>query len=321
MGEYLINASEDVEFRLPLSSIQKESLKLLREPSHLKSIISISVDWFIIFGAYYLLIYSIFLLPITLVIIGSRQRAISNLSHDASHINLFKNKKINDIISNIFCALPMFETIAFYRKSHMKHHQFLGDVEKDPDSQSHLNYGYDDRKPWEGNPLENYIKIIKHPKAISSSFFGSFFYLCAKEYVLLFSWWLSVSIILSNLFSIQITLTILSVWFLSKLSTYHLIRIFAEFLDHTGLNNSEVISFTRNLPHSGLLRFICHPNCDTYHIVHHLYPRIPHYNQALADKILMSRIDYAESHHCDSYFIGNHSAANCWVGACGENKK
>jgi fatty acid desaturase len=321
MVEDSSDSLKDLDFNGRLSHSQIEKLKNLRTPSNAKSIISISIDWSLIICAFLLLNYSIQLLPITLLIVGSRQRAISNLTHDASHVNLFTNIVINDFISNIFCALPMYETVSKYRESHIKHHRFLGDVERDPDSRSHLNYGYDDRCPWKGSPAKNYMKIILNPRGIFSSFFGSLFRLHPKDYIYLTCWWMGFAMLLSNLFSIQITFIVFGTWHLSKLTTYHLIRIFAEFLDHTGLENSDVISFTRNLPHRGFYRFIFHPNCDTYHIVHHLYPRIPHYNHSKADQILMSRFDYAQSHHCDSYFFGKHSAANCWVGNCREGAK
>jgi fatty acid desaturase len=203
----------------------------------------------------------------------------------------------------------------------MKHHQYLGDVEKDPDSRSHLKLGYNDTKPWKGNPFINYLRIILNPRAVSSSLIGNLLTLSLKEYFMLTCWWGSAFILLSTIGTLKLALGVVCVWFMSKVTTYHMIRILAEFLDHSGLEQGEVISFSRNLPHNGVLRFIFHPNCDTYHIVHHLYPRIPHYNLAKADFILQSRFDYAQSHQCDSYFFGKHSAASCWVGSCGGTKK
>lgn len=298
-----------------------DDLKSLRSPCHFKSLTSIALDWLLIAFACYLISFSYYLIPFTVLIIGNRQRAISNLSHDASHINLFKIKSINDFITNVFCALPMFETIEGYRKSHMKHHQFLGDAEKDPDSLSHLKYGYNDSNPWKGNAYFNYLKLIFNKEALKSSFFGSIFSFERMDLLLVVTWWVIVGISIALLTSLSTSLIFIGTWFFSKLSSYHLIRIVAEFLDHSGLEQKSPMSFSRNLPHRGFLRFIFHPNCDTFHIVHHFYPKIPHYNLSSAHDILSLRHDYSFGHHCDSYFFGKHSAITCWVGDCTGNLK
>lgn len=316
MGAQEYELNEEIEIKIPLRKELRESLRRLTTPNQLKSSLSIAIDWAIIFLGYFLIFKSYFLLPIGILLIGSRQRAISNLSHDASHVNLFKKKSINDFISNIFCALPMFETVEAYRKSHNQHHQHLGDLVKDPDSSAHLGYGYNDSDPWKGNPVLNFFRLLINRKALKASFLGSLVSLSKIEKFVLLTFWISILLLGSVFTTFEISLISVLCWFLAKLTTYHMIRIFAEFLDHSGLENKDVISFTRNLPHTGVLRLIFHPNCDTYHIVHHLYPKIPHYNLAQADKILSARLDYMIAHHCDSYFFGNHSAVDCWVGNC-----
>lgn len=92
--------------------------------------------------------------------------------------------------------------------------------------------------------------------------------------------------------------------------------MFSEFLDHTGLKPGGIYSFTRNLPHTGILRFLFHPHQDTYHLTHHFLPNIPHYHLKKADSLLRRDSQYLSAHHCDSYFFGKHSALNCWVGKC-----
>lgn len=300
---------------------QRELFLDLKKSNFLRSIFSITIDIFLVVFAYFLIFKSYYFVPVSLILIGSRQRAISNLTHDASHINLFSNRWVNDVFANIFCALPMFETVQFYRKSHNKHHQFLGNNQKDPDSASHLMYGYDDSNPWTGNPYRNYCRLIFNIKSFKSSLFGSILHLSAIDLALVVVWWTTVGVLLAVNLDLHSSVIILGVWFLSKMTIYHFIRIVAEFLDHSGLKNEGIVAFSRNLPHDGLLRFIFHPNCDTFHIVHHLYPKIPHYNLREADRIISSNEDYLSAHHCDSYFFGKHSAINCWVGKCEGNLK
>jgi len=277
-----------------------------------KSLLAISIDWLLIAFAIYLTMkIHLFFFPVSLLIIGSRQRALSNLTHDASHRNLFLHKSINDLITNVFCAVPMFETVAFYRQSHMKHHKYLGNIEHDPDSISHLSAGYNDHQPWSGDPITNFARLIFNKTTLRTSLFGSLHALNMKDlFFTVFQW--SLVIIVSGKISWIITL----LWFSSKLSTYHFIRILAEYLDHSGLKQGSVLSFTRNLPHKGILCHIFHPHSDTYHIVHHLHPKVPHYNLAQAHEVLLNEKEYAMAHHCDSYIQGRHAAVSCWVGKC-----
>lgn len=280
-------------------------------PSGRKTLMCICMDWLLIAVAIVLSSYSTYLIPVSLLLIGSRQRALSNLTHDASHVNLLKNKKLNDFLANICCALAMFETVSFYRSSHVKHHQFLGDSQKDPDSASHLASGYEDQNPWTSNPWSGFSRLIFNLSSWKSSVVGNLTSLRQKDMVMVLSWWMVIMSV-----SLKISWLIPALWFASKLTTYHLIRVVAEYLDHTGLKGESVLTSTRNLPHRGLIPLIFHPHDDTYHIVHHLHPNIPHYHLAFAHQILMQQKVYRFAHHCDSYVFGKHSAASCWVGKC-----
>lgn len=302
-----------------LSSDEKKGFHYLRKPEAWKSIGSIFFDVLLIVLSFYLVLKSFYFLPMSLLIIGSRQRAVSNLTHDASHVNLFSNRGLNDFIANVFCALPMFETVSSYRESHSKHHRFLGNLDKDPDSASHLSYGYNDSKPWEGNGLKNYSRLILNFKSLKSSFLGSLTNLKAIDLVHVIAYWTFLAVCLITILGVNNSTLIFLVWFTSKITSYHIIRIVAEFLDHSGLKNDSIINFSRNLPHKGLIRFIFHPNCDTFHIIHHLYPKIPHYNLKRADVYVSKSKDYLNAHHCDSYFVGKHSALDCWTGKCERN--
>ena len=54
------------------------------------------------------------------------------LVHDGAHNLLFSNPKINDFISQWFCAYPVFQDNRVYRPYHLKHHRFT-ETELDPD--------------------------------------------------------------------------------------------------------------------------------------------------------------------------------------------
>ena len=74
--------------------------------------------------------------PVTAVavfFIGACQHRLTTLAHEASHYMLFRNRLLNELISDWFCMFPMLSNTHHYRVQHMAHHQFVNDAEKDPD--------------------------------------------------------------------------------------------------------------------------------------------------------------------------------------------
>ena len=298
---------------------QKERLALIRlkKSSAIKSLLAFGIDWLLISTSVVVVAkFSLAFLPLSLLIIGSRQRALSNLIHDASHRNLFPQNRLNDWITNFFAAFPMLESVRFYRNSHMLHHRHLGSGTLDPDSASHLRYGYHDLNLHKKNAFQLYLKLILNRKSLKDSFFGNIFSLSLEEKLFVLLEWLMALALISILFEINLAITYFLLWNLSRATTYHAIRIFSEFLDHTGLRPDSILEFTRTLPHSGMWSFLFHPHEDTYHLAHHLIPKVPHYHLKKAHDILLNQPIYQNAHHCDGYFTGNHSALNCWIGQC-----
>ncbi len=291
-------------------------IKALEKPSSLLSFLAFFINWAFIFAASFFGIKNLLFLPLSLLFIGSRQRGLSNLVHDASHMNLFHSKEMNIKITNLMAAFCMFDTIEAYRKNHLLHHQHLGSFFLDPDEQSHRRYNYDLYASKGMHPLMLYLNLILSKKAWIDSFFGSLAKLSKIELKLIALWWIIFCLFLLILFGFKNLIYIIFFWFLSKASFYHCIRIFSEFLDHSGLINGDIIKYTRNMPHYGICSFFLHPHSDTFHLLHHLFPRIPHYNLKEAEVITGNIQCYKLAHHCDSYFFGKHPAIKCWVGTC-----
>ena len=65
-------------------------------------------------------------------IIGSRQQALGILVHDATHYLLYKNRTVNDIVSDLCCGFPVNISTTLYRSTHFRHHRFAN-TEQDPD--------------------------------------------------------------------------------------------------------------------------------------------------------------------------------------------
>jgi fatty acid desaturase len=75
-------------------------------------------------------------IPVTLVaivVVGACQHRLSTLAHEASHYMLFRNRFLNEFVSDWFCMFPMWSTTHHYRLQHLAHHQYVNDPERDPD--------------------------------------------------------------------------------------------------------------------------------------------------------------------------------------------
>jgi fatty acid desaturase len=73
----------------------------------------------------------VFLLAIVLV--GAGQHQLSGLAHEGVHHILFRNRYLNELVSDWFCLFPMFSSTHHYRLQHLAHHQFVNDPVRDPD--------------------------------------------------------------------------------------------------------------------------------------------------------------------------------------------
>jgi fatty acid desaturase len=69
---------------------------------------------------------------IAVALVGAGQHQLTVLAHEASHHTLFKNKLLNELVSDWCCMFPMLSTTHHYRLHHLAHHQFVNDPERDP---------------------------------------------------------------------------------------------------------------------------------------------------------------------------------------------
>ncbi|MDK7115336.1 fatty acid desaturase family protein [Staphylococcus pettenkoferi] len=299
MKEGLIKAKFSKEIR--------KELKPLMKKNNYYNIIALIIDWSLILGCSAASVFSenLIIYLFTILIIGSRMRAFDNLMHEACHRSLFTNKFYNKWIACLFIAFPIFTSYTAYCNSHFEHHRNLWDAEKDPDTKRYRLVGLD--KPQKSTKLfvKNHILktlLLFHvPKYILGTINVNLY---SKEIPKSEIWvrnifWMSI-ITLSIIFNFWLYLILF--WFVLLLTTFQIIRYWAEMAEHSGLNNGEEITASRNTFGMPWTIFLLHPHHDNYHLVHHLFPAIPHYNLKKAHEILMTDTKYREAHHCTGFF-------------------
>jgi fatty acid desaturase len=128
-----LSGSPDVEQLTSHDGVRySEFLKLLR-PNYFAVCLNMILPAFVIifsmvmlanieFSSKYILI---FMLP-TALFLSFWKSAYTLHIHEAGHYNLYKDKRINDYLANIFLTPFVGIWVDDYRRSHWKHHQHLG---------------------------------------------------------------------------------------------------------------------------------------------------------------------------------------------------
>lgn len=88
--------------------------------------------WGVIALAVALGVWIPWLIPLCVMIIGTRQLGLAILMHEAAHGGLSRNLKLNDFLGHWLCAVPVGASLTSYRPYHLAHHRFAQQAE-DPD--------------------------------------------------------------------------------------------------------------------------------------------------------------------------------------------
>jgi fatty acid desaturase len=287
-----------------------DRLRALQGPVLRQSVAALAFDWGLILASWALVFWiSPWFVPLAVLLMGSRQRALGNLLHDAGHKMLFPNPGRADGLANLFLGYPLWSPVSFYRDQHGKHHTHLGLEELDPD----LIHAEEDLQ---GSSWELFLRHTLDGAMFRSNLVAHLPRMTGRELLRTALWW---GVFLGVLFLVSGGAGVLlfaGLWMVSRATVFHAITTFREISDHVGLTPGSVLGFTRNSPHLPFLSFFLHPHQNNYHLTHHLAPKVPFHRLHAAHEIFMAVPEYARAHHCDRYFAGGRSVVACWVRRC-----
>lgn len=72
------------------------------------------------------------LIPVCVMVIGTRQLGLAILMHEAAHGGLSSNRRLNDWLGHWLCAVPVGASLNAYRPYHLAHHKYAQGAD-DPD--------------------------------------------------------------------------------------------------------------------------------------------------------------------------------------------
>jgi fatty acid desaturase len=282
-------------------------VRFLKNKSNFINFLFIFLDYLLILSSVLSSIYlnNFFVYLLSIMVIGSRMRALENLVHEASHFQLFRNKKLNDLIGMFLCAFPIVSSLLAYRKSHLNHHRYFGNKKLDPDLIRYKKMGIDSSPIGKRKFYFFLLKVfllINTPKYILGTV-KSFIYnkeVPFYEPINRIFFYITLMLLL---FYFDLWKLFLLYWMIPFFTTFQIIRQMSEISEHGGIyEEKEFIKMTRNNFCHPILKFLIYPHNDFCHLVHHLAPFVAHYNLPRAHNILCSESVYASANNCYGYF-------------------
>jgi len=245
--------------------------------------------------AFSLYFWNLWVIIPSILLIATRQQACFVLAHDAAHYRLFENRWLNDLIGRCV-ASPVGISMCSYRVLHRLHHNHLYETQ-DPDIPLHGGYPrgtsylvkkllkdltggtalktfayffgkqsvdtqHADGTKQSHNPLDDTSPALK--LAADKDRWTIVVFHIAAPVCAYYSGFL---------------LEYLVLWILPLLTFLQPILRFRAICEHGGVTstNSPLKASRTNLG-PAWIRFLLFPHNVNYHIEHHLYPSIPHYN-------------------------------------------
>src|SRR5262245_8869308 len=243
---------------------------------------------------------------VAVVLIGALQHRLSGLGHEASHYTLFHNKLANDLVSDLLVMFPTFATTQQFRATHLDHHRFLNDPDRDPDvrrlhnavpgafplSKVRFLVRYVAGGLWPPN-LVHYIL----GQGRNAGPFARMSVRLKNPYPL----WLAVVLLVvfwAAVYGLIVSVgggrAFLLFWLVQMLTSYAFVLQLRD-IAHLG-NTPDAADFSgsRWFRVHPVLNYCLFPYGQEYHPTHHVFGMLPHYRAAEAHGILMGYPPYRD---------------------------
>lgn len=245
---------------------------------------------------------AIFVYIVVTCVIGTRMRALAELLHQSAHGTMALNSKLNLILGTVFSGWTVLQSWTGYRRTHViDHHQFLGNSERDPDFKALIEAGLYGKNIKRSDVIQYLLSI---PSPHSTVAYAKYLVInrinpaneSNTEKVLRGLFYLLCFIIF--LYTRHIG-TFILYWIIPTLTTANWVGAFIEFFEHYPL--------LMKLPHINIFKSrnrICNPiedfflgiHNEGYHLVHHIWPRLPAWNLRKAHELMMADSTYRNLH-------------------------
>jgi fatty acid desaturase len=250
------------------------------------------------------------------IAVGALQHRLSGLGHEGCHWSLFKNKLVNDLASDFFTMFPTFAITRQFRATHLDHHRFINNPERDPDVKRLHNAVPGAFPKTKGRFLLRYVlaslwlpNLIRYilgqghnagPFAKGSKPMKHAYPLWAAVVMLVLFW----VVVWGSIAWAGYGRALLLFWFVPLLTSYSFFMQLREIAHHSNAPDGGDLTGSRIFFVHPFLRFAVFPYGQDYHLTHHLFGILPHFRTATVHDLLMQYPPYRDNVVvCRGYFF------------------
>jgi fatty acid desaturase len=284
------------EYQRIRALIDRPLLKSLHRMDPLRSLSGIAMEWIGIIGAIWLTerFFSIPLYILSVLWISARITALGFIMHDAVHFLVLRNKRWNDIVSELFLAWPIFISLRSYRIKHLTHHRHLN-TDRDPDwtAKSDPQWQF----PQSKTKLTRLFLELATGLHTAQAYRSMSKALVAKnerrENSTLDSRRYSIFRIIyySALFGVLYATGTIHLyalyWIVPILTWVQVLNRLRRISEHSAIYDRPLALQTRTTLHSPPERLFLSPRNVSFHNEHHLFPNVPYYRLPSLHRELM----------------------------------
>ncbi|MCP3803354.1 fatty acid desaturase family protein [Allokutzneria sp. A3M-2-11 16] len=274
----------------------ERSLARLRGLDNWHGPLALLTDWAVIIGAAAVTerfsgwawwpVYLVVALPV----IGTRQRALATLLHEATHRVLAKNRALNMFLGTVPSAHLVLQSHRTYERSHLRdHHGGFGNPRTDPDLRAHIASGL--YRPMTGRaftlryllaPLVGVRTLALVKELLVSRLAGNRSEITAGLGVLLYVG--SVGAVFTATGAGRL---FLAYWLVPLFLVFPLVNWYIELLEHFPLVGRERVDIRASRPRAvgWFSRHLLGIHNEGYHLDHHLSTKIPFWNLPAAHRL------------------------------------
>jgi len=245
------------------------------------------------------------------------QNRLSVLVHEASHYSLFKNRYLNDVAANLFLLFPVFGAISNYRIGHWGHHRHVNDPDHDPDLHRLTRHQPRDFPVPKWRFVVDYVfKQLMLHKAVSYIQGRAAYVAIAMKMAPVQNqdllgprvvWGMRIAyygLLFSTLYYIGLSGYFFLFWVVPFFTFYPAVLFLREIAHHGNYPDSGDFTNSRVYKARWLEREIFFPFGEHNHVLHHMFPTIPHHKMRVAHEVMMQYPPYRDTVvTCNGFFV------------------
>ena len=252
------------------------------------------------------------------VVIAARQHALMVLVHEAIHKRISRTVWVNDALTRLAAAFPIFISLSKWRFIHLYHHQYTH-TKADPDRAIYARYPLGSKRFWRLLARDvcglNVISTLKYfidlpfvSRGFNRKFLGEERAGRYRQIADMGRFTIFWAVVFSSGFVVwgwEFGQYLALYWLVPYCTVTQVFFRIRGAIEHGNVPDPEnAYQQTRTYFMPAVLRFFFAPKQVHYHLEHHLYPSVPFYNLPRLHAVLSRAVYPAESGYCEPFSAG-----------------